>query len=539
MNNSDYWAHRMKTMEDAIKDQTSDKYIKNAEKQFDNLIKATDEKIRAWYQRFSDNNGKISYEQAQKLLTSGELEEFKWDVTEYRNKCIENGVNHAWIKQLENASSRYHISRYESLKIQLQQEAEMATQATIKATSDASAAAYTKSYYHTAFEIQRGLGVGWTMQKINTDMLKKLLSRPWTADNKTFTARCWTDKNKLVEVVNQELTRMLALGEAPDRAISAISKKLKVSKSNAGRIVMTESSYFSSVAQKDCFNNLDVERYQIVGTLSARTCELCGSMDGKVFKMSDYKAGVTANPFHPWCRCCTTPYFEDMENIGERYARDVKTGKAYMLPQNTTYEQWKEMQDGLTDNKKRDIMDIVRDTIGTVKNTPIDMINAIQGANPNFSAGGAYRINCQRCVQAFELRRRGYNVIAKPKPSIGNLISWGSECFIQPGQYSASWQAFSLGQTEAAVKRELIAAPEGARYAIYVKWKGRGSGAHVFIAEKENGVIHYMDPQSGNLDASGYFSRGSKGNFGFFRLDDKSLTTDKNIIAQTVEVKAP
>ena len=48
-----------------------------------------------------------------------------------------------------------------------------------------------------------------------------------------------------------------------------------------------------------------------------------------------------------------------------------------------------------------------------------------------------------------------------------------------------------------------------------------------------------MDPQTGNMDASGYFARGSKGRFGFFRMDDKALTTDQAIIAATVEVKKP
>ena len=59
----------------------------------------------------------------------------------------------------------------------------------------------------------------------------------------------------------------------------------------------------------------------------------------------------------------------------------------------------------------------------------------------------------------------------------------------------------------------------------------------MFIAEKTGGVVHYLDPQTGNMDASDYFTRGSKGCFGYFRLDDKALTTDPNIISATVEVK--
>lgn len=337
MNNADYWARRFKIMEDALKDQSYE-YAKNLEQQFEAAIAQIDTQMRAWYQRFADNNGGISYAEAQKLLTAGELKEFKWTVQEYIKTGEEHAISGAWAKELENASARVHISRLESLKIQLRQQAEALTQARIKATTDASALSYTQSYYHTAFEVQRGLGVGWTLQALNTNTVQKVLSRPWTVDNQTFTARCWTDKTKLVETVNQELTRMLATGEAPDKAISAIAKRFDVSKQNAGRVIMTESAYFSSAAQKDCFNELDVEKYRIIGTLDTKTCDICGDMDGKVFKMSDYSPGSTAPPFHPWCRCCTAPYFDDMEN-NYRIARDAE-GKNYKVSVDMNYRAW-------------------------------------------------------------------------------------------------------------------------------------------------------------------------------------------------------
>lgn len=342
MNNADYWIRRFKIMEDSLKDRSYE-YVQNLDEQFNAAISEIDTKMRAWYQRFAQNN-EIRYVDAQKLLKSDELKEFKWTVDQYIKAGKESAVNGAWAKELENVSARVHISRLESLKIHLRQQAEELTQARIKAATDAAALSYTESYYHTAFEVQRGFGVGWTMQSINSKAIEKVLSRPWTADNQTFTARCWTDKNKLVETVNRELTRMIAIGEAPDRAIANIVKQFNVSKSNAGRVVMTESAYFSSAAQKDCFNELDIEQYRIVSALDSRTCDICGAMDGKVFKMSEYAPGSTAPPFHPWCRCCTAPYFADMEGIGARYARDGVSGKSYKLSKDVTYEQWREMQ---------------------------------------------------------------------------------------------------------------------------------------------------------------------------------------------------
>ena len=70
-----------------------------------------------------------------------------------------------------------------------------------------------------------------------------------------------------------------------------------------------------------------------------------------------------------------------------------------------------------------------------------------------------------------------------------------------------------------------------------MKWKGRGKGAHVFVAEKLNGSVRYMDPQTGQQDVDHYFQKGSPGKFGFFRMDDKSILADSATIQSIVEVK--
>ena len=80
-------------------------------------------------------------------------------------------------------------------------------------------------------------------------------------------------------------------------------------------------------------------------TLDNETCSLCAQLDGKVYPMSEYQVGVTAPPFHPWCRGTTAPYYEDMQGLGDRFARDVKTGESFDIPKDMTYKDWKARQD--------------------------------------------------------------------------------------------------------------------------------------------------------------------------------------------------
>lgn len=337
MKNSVYWAQRMKRMEDALKDH-SYAYVENLERQFSAAQAEVQRQLAAWYQRFADNNG-LTLADARRLLNNAELEEFRWTVGEYIAYGQQNALDGAWMKQLENASARVHISRLEAIQLQLQQQAERLYGNQLDVVDTVIRGIYLGSYYGTAFEFQRGLGVGWTMQAMDERTIQKVLSRPWTADGLTFRDRCWTNKQALVRSVNTNLTQMIIRGEAPDRAINAIAHQFGVAKDKAGRLVMTEAAAFSSAAQKDCYKDLEVEQYKVVATFDGETCPLCGDLDGKVFKQSDYQVGLTAPPFHPWCRCCTCPYFADMEGVGERWARNPD-GTTTKVPTDMTFDEW-------------------------------------------------------------------------------------------------------------------------------------------------------------------------------------------------------
>ena len=323
--------------------QTSVKKIFNIQEQFDKSAKVINEKINAWYQRYAENNN-MSMLDAKKSLNAKELKELKWDVEEYIKKGKENAFSGEWVKELENASARAHISRLEALELQCRQQAEVAFGNLNDEVSKHIKDVYKESYYRTAYEIQKGVGVGSNFAALNDRLIEKVVNKPWLADGKNFSDRIWGNKTQLINQLHTSLSQMCITGAGPDKAISQIASKMNVSKVNAGRLVMTESAYFSSAAQRECFKELDVERYEIVATLDGHTSDICQEMDGKVFKMSEYEEGVTAPPFHVNCRSCTAPYFDDEFAKGERIARD-EDGNTYYVPADMTYKNWKKNVD--------------------------------------------------------------------------------------------------------------------------------------------------------------------------------------------------
>lgn len=334
--NSNYWRKRSLQLEDAL-NKKGIEYYHDLERLYKKAAIETEKEISKLYSRLVSNNG-ITLSEAKKLLTSNELEEFRWSVQEYIKYGKKNKVDQLWTKQLENASLKYRISRLEATKIHMQQQVEVLMGNELDSFSKVMTDIYTESYYRNAHIIQTGLGVGHSFASLDANKIEKVLSKPWVG-NKNFSQRIWGDhRTKLVNELHTVLTQSIIRGESPDKAIKTIAKRFDVAKHRAGNLVMTESAYFGTKAQQDCYKELDVEMQEFVATLDNHTSDICQAMDGKVFKTSEIEIGVNAPPLHGRCRSVLVPYFED--NITERAARD-EDGKTVYIKGNMKYEDWK------------------------------------------------------------------------------------------------------------------------------------------------------------------------------------------------------
>lgn len=272
MKNAEYWRKRFDAIE-AAKGKTAERTIADMDSMFRASQKELEGQVARWYQRFADNN-QISLGEAKKWLSKGELAEFKWDVREFIKYGQQNAVDGMWMKQLENASARFHITRLEALQMQTQQTIEKLYGNQLDAVDTLMKRQYLDGYYQSMFEVQKGFNVGWDISAVDDGKLKRIIEKPWTLDDKTFSDRIWSDKQKLLTEVQTQLTRNMILGKPPDASIKALAKSMDTSKSNAGRLIMTESTYFSQAAQKEAFGELGVEQYEV---LEARRGEILRS----------------------------------------------------------------------------------------------------------------------------------------------------------------------------------------------------------------------------------------------------------------------
>lgn len=389
MKTSEYWQKRFELLEQAAHQQGTQCYA-DIEKQYRQAQKTIEGQIASWYQRFADNNG-VTLADAKMMLNAKELAELKWDIRDYIRYGKENARNQQWVKQLENASARFHVSRLEALKLQTQQSIELMFGNQLDSIDSTMRNVYKSGYYHTAYEIQKGVGVGRDFFTLDDKQIGKVINKPWAADGKNFSERIWGNRQKLVNELNQTLTQNIILGKDPQKAIDQIARKMNISKVNAGRLVMTEEAFFNSAAQKDCFAELDVEMYEIVATLDSHTSDICRGMDGKHFKMSEWQIGTTAPPFHVHCRTTTVPFFDDEFNsVGERAARDEEKGKIYYVPGDMTYKEW---ESSFVDGDKTDLQEIENDVENTFDNAIIELTEEDRYVLNQYISFDFYQIN--------------------------------------------------------------------------------------------------------------------------------------------------
>lgn len=278
-------------------------------------------------------------------MTKGELAGYRMDLEEFRHRSQMAGLlTEQMEKELDNASRAVRISRLQATKDSLRREMQLFYGKYDQDLSDHLQKQFSETY--AAAISQLGLRPVLKLPGIDADLsrLDTVIRKPWAVDGLTFSQRLWKDQNLVVNTLHQTLTRQVALSLPPDEAIKALVTAFpeKSMRSAIGRLVMTESNAIATVGNQEAYKATGVKQYEIVATLDSHTSAICQEMDGKRFPTSKMEVGVTAPPFHPWCRTTTAPYDPDFEGIlppEKRAARDGD-GKTY-LTEARTYKEWR------------------------------------------------------------------------------------------------------------------------------------------------------------------------------------------------------
>ena len=331
---TDYWQKRQEAMYKAG-EMKINQYFSRLEKAFNQTKRELQKTIELFYFRYAEENS-LSYAAAKKRLDAEELGELQ-DFIDLAMKSIGK-----YNQTVNNLSLKARITRYQALEMQVDAilrqlyaiDYEAEAEKTMKEV-------YEEVYYHTWYNADQYHRFHAEFAQITPTVVEKLLEYPF--NGAVFSDRLWKQKNHLQTQLMEAVTTMLIQGKHPSTLTKDFAKKMQSKKFDAYRLLHTEGSFLMSEATHAGYEEDGVEKYEVLATLDSKTCNVCGELDGKEYKVGEEIVGVNMPPFHPLCRCTTVPYYDDAprEDL-TRTARDAR-GKGIEVPADMTYKEWKKV----------------------------------------------------------------------------------------------------------------------------------------------------------------------------------------------------
>ncbi|MCM3494550.1 minor capsid protein [Paenibacillus lactis] len=336
MKSQEYWRKRAEQVAHR-QFEKADRYVAELTQEYELALRSIQQDLDSFYSRFAANN-EVSMAEAKRMLTAGELAEFKMTLSEFRKKA-KNNADSQWTKELDNVYYRTRVTRLEALQLQIRQQIELVAASQQTGTTKLLGDIYEDTYHRTLYELNKEHGILASFARADKEAVEEVISRPWYGKN--YSSRIWSDRDKLLRELRTALSQSFIRGDSVEKVSKLLAKRMDVAISTAERLVSTESAHIINEATADGYKNSGVvQQYEILATLDSRTSETCRTMDGKVFKLSEREVSVNYPPFHARCRTTVTAYFDDEEDPGKRIAKD-HTGKRIYIPANMKYEDWK------------------------------------------------------------------------------------------------------------------------------------------------------------------------------------------------------
>ncbi|MFR0540080.1 minor capsid protein [Lactobacillus delbrueckii] len=334
MDTASYWAKReLQLKKRQIKNTSNYEYA--LESRLKDLQREINKEVKYWMTKYADNN-EISQQEAERILNGIDTKHFELTLEEFERKAKQGGNG----KLLNSEYYKSRVARAEQIKKQLEHLGGQFAGTESDQLRRALEAQYADTYYHETWLNQQAYGdLSIDFNHFDEDQLRAVAGKPWQGSD--FSERVWGEyRRELPSQLSDAILRGILLGESYAKVSKRMEDRMAdVKKSSVHRLVSTEMGHIAEQATYDFYKDEGLEEYEYLATLEARTCSICGGLDGKHFKVSEAKPGVNYPLIHPYCRCTTIPYRPDLPPLETRWERDPKTGKGRIVNYQT-YDQW-------------------------------------------------------------------------------------------------------------------------------------------------------------------------------------------------------
>lgn len=290
---------------------------------------------RKYITRYAETNN-VSIEKATKILATIDSSKFDMTLEEFKAKAKAGGYE----KELDSAYFKTRIARLKQLYAQYEKLASKYADKEEDQLGFELAKQYNETYLLQHYNRYRVVGsYGINLAHFNEQQIKDIVYQPWQGGN--FSKRIWNNYTKVLpEVLTDRLLRATLMGYSPYEMEKEMRGAFQgVTDKQLHRLVVTEMGHAAEQATDQFYKDSNIDKYQYLATLESHTCDTCRSLDGKIFPVKKAVAGENYPLIHPYCRCTTMPYIEDLPPLQTRWYRNPVTGKGGWID-NMTFKQW-------------------------------------------------------------------------------------------------------------------------------------------------------------------------------------------------------
>lgn len=311
MNSAEYWERRLiEERANAIKDEA--KIRKKVDKLYRDTFKEIEKDIMTLFKKYASENN-LTYKEATMYLTSREFSEWRMDLNEYI-ELIEKTGDERLLLELNTLSMKSRISRLEQLSYQVNKSIsgnfEHINKTVEELMTRSVSEAYSQSSQDINFLYKKNIGGTIARQKV-----RDILIQPWSGS--TFSDDIWGNRDKLVKVVQSELTKGIYQGKSSQKICNEISKRMEGSKKDIMRVVRTERSYAQNRGKMEQYKDIGFKKYKYKAAIGQnRTCEKCRKIhketEEEPIEFEKAIIGENFPPLHPNCRCTIVPVADEL-----------------------------------------------------------------------------------------------------------------------------------------------------------------------------------------------------------------------------------
>lgn len=298
---------------------------------YDEAAYSVEKEINALFARFAKDNA-LTDAQASQLLSGREYSTWRKSIEKYMAEASGAAKDSKAMLELNTLAMKSRISQKERLLANIYQNM-------IDLAGDSNARLETLlgdmlkvNYYESCFAIQRGIGLGFNVARIDEKLIRQVLSHPWS--EKHFSEAVWGACDHLAALAKREITLGFIQGSSVQKMAKAIDDVMDKGRYNAERLVRTECKYFANQGELMGYKENGIKRYRFIGGTERSGGCTCAELNGQVFNVEDAVAGINYPPIHPNCLCIVVADFGDKGMFNRRI-------DAEPLAENVKFQEWK------------------------------------------------------------------------------------------------------------------------------------------------------------------------------------------------------